>query len=82
MIGWYIGDAIGLFVVVPVVIFFLNRLLRPAMEINSYADDILAHGVALTGTLDAIPKLAETRQLTASARQGVASYGAALQRLL
>ncbi len=82
MIGWYIGDILTLVVVVPVLIFFLNKLIRPVMEIKAYADDVLEHGVALTGTLDAVPKLVETRALTAVALEQVARYGGEIVRIL
>jgi hypothetical protein len=42
----------------------------------------LEHGVALTGTLDSVPKLDRTRELASQARQASQRYGAALQRLL
>lgn len=79
---WWIGNVLLILVVAPVCILFLNRVLRPAKEIQSYAKDILEHGVLLTGTLDSVPKLVQTKQLTGTARQGVGRYGAALQRLL
>ena len=82
MILWWLGNLAILFVVAPVCLLFLNRVLRPAKEIKAYADDVLDHGVKLTGTLDAVPKLYRTRELTASARQSVGRYGAALQRIL
>ncbi len=79
---WWIGNIILLFVVIPVVLLFLNRVLRPVMEINTYANDILEHGVALTGALDAIPRLAQTRQLTGTARQNAERYVSALSRVM
>ncbi len=82
MLLWWIGNILFIFVVIPVVLLFLNRVLRPVMEINTYANDILEHGVALTGALDAVPKLAETRQLTGTARQHAERYVGALQRLM
>lgn len=82
MVLWWIGNVVLFVVVIPVVLLFANRVLRPAQEINAYADDVLEHGVALTGELDAVPKLAQTRQLTSTARQVVGRYGAALERLL
>ena len=82
MVLWWIGNLLLLFVVAPVCILFLNRVLGPAKEIKAYAGDILEHGVLLTGTLDAVPKLVQTKQLTGTARQGVQRYGAALQQLL
>jgi hypothetical protein len=79
---WWTGILLLVFVVAPVVILFLNRILRPALEIRAYADDILEHGVGITGELDAVPKLVRTKELTGVARQGVARYTAALRRLL
>lgn len=82
MILWWIGNLVLLFVVAPVCILMLNRVLRPAKEIYAYADDILDHGVKLTGTLDSVPKLFRTRELTSAARQSAGRYGAALSRIL
>ncbi|MDQ3569931.1 MAG: hypothetical protein M3396_04760 [Actinomycetota bacterium] len=81
MILWWIANAVLLLVVAPVVVWLANKLLRPTFEIRAYADDILEHGVAVTGTLDDVPKLLTTRDLVSEARQGVARYGAALERL-
>ncbi len=82
MIGWYIGEALTLLLVVPVVVTLLIRLLKPVKDIKAYVDDVLEHGVLLTGTIDAVPKLVETKALTAVAVEGVGRYGAALERLL
>jgi hypothetical protein len=79
---WWLGNIVLILVVAPVCLLFLNRVLRPAKEIYTYADDILDHGVKLTGTLDSVPKLYQTRDLTAAARQSASRYGAALQRIL
>lgn len=81
--GWlWVGDAVLIFVVIPFVLLMLNKVLRPAMEIKKYADDVLQHGVGLTGTLDAVPKLVETLELTSAAKGLVGRYGAALEKLL
>ncbi len=82
MAWWWIGNILLLAVVIPVVILLLNRVIRPVFEIKSYADDILDNGVKLTGTLDAVPRLGKTRELTGAARQNVGRYGSALERLL
>lgn len=79
---WFIGNVVLLAVVAPVCILFLNRVRRPILEIKAYADDILDHGVKLTGTLDSVPKLLRTRELTSTAREVTGRYGAALQRIL
>jgi hypothetical protein len=52
------------------------------LEIKKYADDVLQHGVGLTGTLDAIPKLVDTLNLTTAAKGLVGRYGAALEKIL
>ncbi len=82
MVLWWIGNLVLILVVAPVVVWLANKLLRPAREILAYSNDILEHGHALTGALDALPALDRTRQLAASANQGVSRYGSALQRLL
>ncbi len=82
MFLWWIGNAALGFVVIPVVLLFANRVLRPTLVIKEYADDILVHGVGLTGTLDAVPKLVTTKELTGAALGLVGRYGAALKRLL
>jgi hypothetical protein len=79
---WWLGNIVLIFVVAPVCLLFLNRVLRPAKEIYAYADDVLDHGVKLTGTLDSVPKLFTTRDLSAAARQSASRSGAALQRIL
>ncbi len=82
MVLWWLGNIVLLFVVAPVCLLFLNRVLRPAKEIYAYADDILDHGVKLTGTLDCVPNLIRSCELTGAARLNVTRYGLALARLL
>lgn len=82
MIGWYIGEALTVLLVLPVVVVLLMRLLKPVKDIKLYVDDVLEHGVLLTGTIDAVPKLVETKALTATALDRVGRYGNALERLL
>jgi hypothetical protein len=82
VVWWWIGNLLFLFVIIPVVILLLNRVLRPTAEIHTYAVDVLDHGVRLTGTLDSVPKLAETRELTSAARGLAGRYVSALERLL
>ncbi|HEV2071202.1 MAG TPA: hypothetical protein VGR26_15540 [Acidimicrobiales bacterium] len=79
---WWIGNLLLLAVVIPIVILLLNRVLRPTREIKHYADDVLDHGVRLTETVDCIPVLATTCELTAAARLNVTRYGLALARML
>lgn len=78
----WVGDAILAVVVVPLVILLANRVIRPALEIRHYADDVLQHGVGLTGTLDAVPKLVRTQELATTAHEIAGRYVAAVERLL
>lgn len=82
MVWWWIGNAILILVVIPVVVVVANRVVRPAVEIEKYAEDILANGVAVTGNLDPIPALIETRRMVRETLEGVGRYGAALDRIL
>ena len=82
MVLWWIGNAVFLLVVIPIMLWLLNRVLRPTLEIEKYAIDVLDHGVGLTGALDAVPKLVRTTELTAIARGAVDQYGALVGGLL
>ncbi|MFP5319269.1 MAG: hypothetical protein ACLGI2_13390 [Acidimicrobiia bacterium] len=81
MVWWWIGNIL-LFAAVPIVIYFLNKVWRPIKEIDAYVQDILEHGVLLTATLDCVPNLIRTCELTGAARLNVTRYGLALARLL
>lgn len=78
----WVANLILLLLVAPVVIMLLNRVLRPTFEIKHYVEDVLEHGVLLTGTLDCVPNLVRTCELTGTARLNVTRYGLALARLL
>lgn len=82
MVLWWIGNILLIAVILPVVVGLLNKLLRPAKEIEAYANDILDHGVKLTGALDSVPKLYQTADLVGTARRNVERYGRALERVL
>lgn len=82
MIWWWLAALAMLVVVPPALMFFLNKVWRPIQEIDAYAKDILEHGVALTATLDCVPNLIRTCELSGTARLNVTRYGLALARLL
>ncbi len=82
MVLWYIAALLLIFVIPPVVLLFLNKVLKPIKEIDKYVEDVLEHGVALTATLDVVPNLVRTCELTGIARLNVTRYGLALARLL
>ncbi len=82
MILWYIAALLLILVIPPVVLLFLNKVLKPIKEIDRYAEDVLEHGVLLTATLDSVPNLIRTCELTGTCRLNVTRYGLALARLL
>ena len=65
-----IGLAAGA-VVAGVVVLLFNRVVRPALEIKRYADDILAAGLAIAKNLDGVDEAVRTREL-ANALPGLA----------
>jgi hypothetical protein len=83
MVLWWIGNALLLFVVLPVVIALLNRVLAAVERIRDAADDILTGGVALIGELDDVPALLErtdatVEQITVGATRYAGSVAALL----
>lgn len=57
-----VGLALGA-VVLTVVVALFTRVIRPALEIRRYADEILAAGVAIGRNLDGVDDLERTREL-------------------
>ena len=60
-----IGLTLGL-VILLVVLALFNRVVRPALEINRYAKDILDGGIGIAKNLDGVDELARTRELALS----------------
>lgn len=82
MILWWLANAVALLVVVPLVVFLANRVIAEAREIRQYGDEILEHGVRLTGTLDPLPALAETRAAVEQVTGNAVRYVTALHRIV
>lgn len=83
MVLWWIGNAVLFFVVLPVVIALLNRVLAAVERIRGACDDILAGGVALVGQLDGVPEaLAETEQTVKEVAVGATRYAGSVAKLL
>jgi hypothetical protein len=60
-----IGLALGL-VILLVVLALFNRVVRPALEIQRYAEDVLAGGIGIAKGVDGVDELARTRDLVNS----------------
>jgi hypothetical protein len=80
---WWTGNVILLVVVLPVVIYLLNRVLAACERIRAASDDILAGGVALVGELDGVPEaLAVTDATIEAVKVGAVRYAGSVARLL
>jgi hypothetical protein len=83
MVLWWIANVILLVVVLPVVIFLLNRVLAALERIRGATDDILAGGVALVGELDGLPEaLAVTDTTVKEVSVGAVRYAGSVAKLL
>ena len=78
MILWWIGNILFAGVIIPLVIWILNRVLEPAQQIEYYADDILDSGSQFPGHLEALRELGRTRDLSRQVSSDLTRYGRAL----
>jgi len=83
MVLWWIGNVILLVVVLPVVIYLLNRVLATVERIRGATDNILAGGVALIGELNGLPEaLAVTDETVKEVSVGAVRYAGSVAKLL
>ena len=83
MVWWWIGNAVLLVVVLPVVIFLLNRVLAALERIRGATDDILSGGVALIGELEGVPAALATTDATVNEISvGAVRYAGSVAKLL
>jgi hypothetical protein len=83
MVLWWIGNAVLLLVILPVVIFLLNRVLAAVERIRHATDDILTGGVALVGGLTDVPAaLATTDETIRAVSVGAVRYAGSVAKLL
>jgi hypothetical protein len=79
---WWIGDAVLLLVVVPVVLYLLNGVLSEARSIVPSVGQIAGAARAGSQDLDAVPLLLTTRDQVRQTVEGVADYGGSLDVIL
>ena len=83
MVLWWIGNVILLVVVLPVVIYLLNRVLAAVERIRAATDNVLAGGVALIGELNGLPEaLAVTDETVKEVSVGAVRYAESVAKLL
>ncbi|MGH4022209.1 MAG: hypothetical protein ACRDT0_23840 [Pseudonocardiaceae bacterium] len=81
-IMWWIGVVALFLVVIPLVLYLVQRVLSDLREIRDYAADVLAHGVEVTKNLEPVPALLETRDLVKSVHGGLERYISSVRSLL
>jgi hypothetical protein len=83
MVLWWIGNAVLLLVILPVVIALLNRVLAAVERIRGATDEILSGGVALVGELKGVPDgLATTDAVVGEVAVGAVRYAGSVAKLL
>ena len=78
MIVWWIGNAVLLLVVLPVVVYLLRGVLTEAQAIVPSVQGIAATAAAGSQDLDAVPLLLTTRDQVIRTVENVAAYGGSL----
>ena len=83
MVLWWIGNAVLLLVVFPVVVYLLNRVLAAVERIRHATDDVLSGGVALIGELTGVPEALATTDATVNEISvGAVRYAGSVAKLL
>jgi hypothetical protein len=81
MVLWWIGNALLVLVVIPVVLYLARIIISLALEIRRYAFDILEHGAGIDRNLEPVPALLETRQNVSDVKDAAVRYLGALERM-
>lgn len=80
---WRIGNAMLMLLVLPLVIYLLNRVLAALERIRQASDQIVADGTDLVSELSGVPAaLATTDQTVTDVSAGAARYGDSVAKLL
>jgi hypothetical protein len=83
MVLWWIANVVLLLVVLPVVIYLLNRVLAALERVRRATDDVLSGGVALIGELTGVPEaLATTDATIKEVSVGAVRYAGSVAKLL
>ena len=79
---WWIGDVILLVVLLPVVVYLLNGVLKAAQSIVPSVRQIATVAAAGSKDLDSAALLARTQEQVTQTVAGVAHYGGSLDVIL
>lgn len=79
---WWIGNAIFVLVVIPVVLVLLVRLVKPVVAIEKHVDTIHQDAGRIVVALDGVKSLVTTRDLVKRVGGGLTRYVTAVDRIL
>ena len=80
---WRIGNAMLILLVLPLVVYLLNRVLAALERIRYASDEIVAGGGELVSDLSGVPEaLATTDQTVRDVGAGATRYAGSVSRLL
>jgi len=82
MILWWIGNAIFILIVIPVVVVLLQRLLRAVIDIGKRVDTIHNQAAGIVVALDDVKQLVPTRDAVKQVAAGLTRYVNAVARIL
>ena len=82
MVLWWIGNAIFLVVVIPVVVVLLQRLARSAVDVGKHVDTIHGQAGGIVIAVDDVKALIPTRDAVKRVGAGLTRYVKAVDRLL
>jgi hypothetical protein len=79
---WWIGNAIFVLVVIPVVVVLLARLVKPVVAIERHVNVIHQDAGRIVVALDGVKGLITTRDLVKRVGGGLTRYVTAVDRIL
>ena len=82
MVLWWIGNAIFFFVVIPVVVVLLQRLMRSVLDVGKCIDTIDDQAGGIVVAVDDVKALIPTRDAVKRVGSGLTRYVQAVDRIL
>jgi hypothetical protein len=79
---WWIGNAILILVVIPIVVVLLQRLLRAVSDIGKHIDTIHSQAAGIVTALDDVKQLVPTRDAVKQVAAGLTRYVKAVDHIL
>ena len=79
---WWIGNALFILVVIPVVVVLLQRLMRSVLDVGKHIDTIREQAAGIVIAVDDVKALIPTRNAVSRVGAGLTRYVKAVDRIL